>query len=227
MRILPFLLLLSLAAPLAAEPIYKADKAQGETALRMIHDGETIRLYCKPCYEVVYTAVSVSSRQLQPFGDGFRLLVNGEPVDLTTVYVDDGFADGWENLATLLGFVVDDVVPKLSPALDEDSRLAARAGYYTGTIDGTDVVVELRLEGRKLTGAYFDEQEKGIAKLLATGYNAARKSETLALLERDGEDRVVATWRGDFDPAGDTFTGTRTHLDGSQAQPFELVHEAR
>jgi hypothetical protein len=207
---------------LGAEPVHRIDKGQGETALRMIREGETVRLYCKPCVDVVYSTVPVSSRTLRPSGGQYRLLLNGEAVDVAAVYVDDGYGDGWENLATLLGIVVEGVRRDLPAALDEDTRLSPHAGHYAGTVGEAAVKMELVLRGRKLTGSYVHDGGGPSFKLLGTSYNATRQSETLALIERDAGDRVTATLRGELDAVSGTFTGTHTSLDGAHQEPFRL-----
>jgi hypothetical protein len=212
------------AAALAAEPILFVDKAQGDAALRMIRAGDTVRFHCLPCSDVAYSPVEVRSRELRPHGGRWRLLLNGDAVEVSAVYVDSGYGEGWENLALLLGFVDDSIARELKPSLAEASRLAPHTGRWAGTLGEAPVELELLVRERGLVGSYT---AAGTAaggdtfRLLATAFGGPRGAETLALIERDDDDRVTATLRGVLDAAG-TFEGTRTPLDGSPAQAFAL-----
>lgn len=208
------------AAGLAAEPL-RLDKAQGDAALRMIREGDTVRLYCQLCADVAYSPLEVRSRGLAPYRDRYRLLLNGEAVDISTVYVDDGYGDGWKNLALLLGFLDDSIARELKASLADTSRLAPYSGDWAGTLGETPIELELLVRGRGLVGSYTAAGGETL-RLLATAFGGPRQAETLALIERDADDRVTATLRGRLDAAKGTFEGTRTLLDGSSAQPFAL-----
>lgn len=207
--------------PLAGEPILLVDKAQGDAALRMIRQGDTVRLYCLPCADVAYDPVEVRARELRPHGGRYRLLVNGDAVDVSTVYVDSGYGDGWENLALLLGFLDDTVARELKASLTETSRLAPYTGRYGGTLGGASIELELLVRGRGLVGSY-SAAGGATVRLLATAFSGPRNAETLVLIERDADDRVTATLRGTLDAAAGTFDGTRTPLDGAPAAAFVL-----
>lgn len=195
------------------------DQAQGDAALRMIREGDTVRLFCAPCSDVTYGVVEVRERALEPLGERYRLLLNGDAVDVTTVFVDDGYGNGWQNLALLLGFV-DETLPRgLKTSLAEVSRLAPHTGRYAGTLGETPIEMELLLRGRGLIGSY-SSGDGATHQLLAAAFTATRKAETLALIERDAGDRVTATLHGELDAAAGTFEGTRTPLEGTPVQPF-------
>ncbi len=222
--LLPLVTLLALPSPpLRGEPIFQLDKGQGEAALRLIRAGDTVRLFCKPCSDVVYAPVRVEARELRPIADRYRLLVNGEPLDVTLVFVDSGYGDGWENLADLLGFVDEAGVGRELPAaVDDVARLRPHVGDWAGSLGGDEVRLELTLAERRLTGSYERVDGRSF-QLLATSYNATRRGETLILVERDAGGGVTATLRGELDAEAGTFTGTRTPLDGSPPQLFRLV----
>lgn len=205
----------------AAEPDPIVDQAQGDAALRMIREGDTVRLYCLPCTDVAYGSVVVESRGLRPRGEGFRLLLNGDAVDLSTVYVDDGYGAGWKNLAVLLGFIDSTLAPELKPSLADAARLAPYSGSYAGTLGGAAIELELLMRGRGLVGSYSSAGGKPM-RLVATVFGGPRGAETLVLVERDDDDRVTATLRGELAAAAGTFAGDRTPLDGSPAQAFRL-----
>lgn len=235
---------LLLAFPLLAEPVSqlgkgpRLDKGQGESAMRLIRDGETVRFFCKSCTDVVYTTLQVETRTLRPIGGKFELLLNDQPVDANELFVDSGYGDGWDNLAELLGFVPKDSSPKLSRGLDDIARLTPHIGLYTGTLGENTAKLELVLEGRRVTGSLslglqdLDSPEldspnldgrQSVRPLRATAFNATRERDTLTLVERDKSDNLAATLSGQLDAENRTFTGTRSPLDGSSPEPFQLT----
>lgn len=221
------LLLAMASTPLGGEPIFQIDKGQGDTALRLIHPGDVVRLFCKSCSDVVYTTEAVETLELRPIGERFELWLNGEAADVTLVHVDSGYGDGWENLADLLGFVDRQGDRELPPAVDAAARLRPHAGSWTGTLGGDEVRLELTLAERRLTGSYERAGGGPTFELLATSYNATRHGETLILVERDAGGSATATLRGEIDAGAGTFTGTRSPLGGSPPEPFRLVHGGR
>lgn len=220
-------MILALAAPAASQSVLRLDRGQAETAGRLIGDGDEVRLYCKPCADVAYSTVTVSSTELRPAGESFTLHLNGEPVDAAQIYVDAGYGDGWENLAVLVGAAVEIPAAKLSRALDDVADLAPHAGSYTGRIGEAAVRLELVLAGRKLDGSYLRVEGGHEFKLLATAYNRTSRGESLTLIERGADDRVTATLQGQLEGASGRFKGVRTPLGGAAAEPFELSRAPR
>jgi hypothetical protein len=223
------LALLALGDLTAAWPaaIRILDAGQGEDALDLVRQGETVRLYCKPCSEIAYSSLQVASRELKPLGDGHRLLLNGEDVDVIDVYVESiGREDEWVNLATLLGLVVKDRAHTLPRALRDVERLRPHLGSYRGLLGKTDVILELRLDGRALAGSY--EMASGRRALRATAFNATREKTSLVLMERDDKNRGTGILKGHFDvdrldPQRRAFVGAWTSLDGKRQERFEFV----
>lgn len=219
------LVTLALLGGTAAEgrSVRKIDKRQGESARSLVHEGETVRFYCKPCQDVVYSSLQVSSVEVEPLGDGFQLVLNGEAVDVAEVYVEDiGSDHQWANLASLLGFVVEDRPQALPHAVRDIELLRPLLGPYQGTVSGAEADFELRLDGRAVVGSY--ETASGASRALrATAFNATSRGKSLVLMERDERERGTALLQGSFD--GATFAGTWTSLDGKQKESFELQQE--
>jgi hypothetical protein len=219
------LVTLALLGGTAAEgrSVRKIDKRQGESARSLVLVGDSVRFYCKPCQDVVYSAVEVSSVLVEPFGDGFQLVLNGETVDLSEVYVEDVGSDHeWANLASLLGFVVEDRPQTLPHAVRDVELLRPHLGAYRGRVSGAEADLELRLDGRGLVGSY--ETASGVSRALrATAFNATSRGKSLVLMERDERDRGTALLQGGLE--GATFAGTWTSLDGKQKESFELQQE--
>ncbi len=205
--------------------IRKLDKRQGESALSLVYEGESVRFYCKPCNEIVYSSLKVSSVEVEPLGDGYRLVLNGETVDVAEVYVEDiGSDHQWANLASLLGFVVEDRPQTLPHAVRDVERLRPHLGAYRGLVSGAEVELELRLDGRALVGSY--ETASGVRRALrATAFNATRSGKSLVLMERDERDRGTAVLQGRLDAESGTFAGTWTSLDGQRKEAFELARD--
>jgi len=135
--------------------VRKIDKHQGEAALSLVYEDESVRFYCKPCQDVVYSSLRVSSVTVEPLGDGFQLVLNGEAVDVAEVYVEDiGSDHQWANLASLLGFVVEDRPQTLPSAVREVGLLRPHLGAYRGTVSGAEAELELQLAGRAVAGSY-------------------------------------------------------------------------
>ena len=76
------LLTLALLGATAGEgrSVRKLDKRQGESALSLVHAGGSVRFYCKPCNEIVYSTLEVESAEVEPLGDGYRLACTHGPV---------------------------------------------------------------------------------------------------------------------------------------------------
>lgn len=219
------LVTLALLGGAAAEgrSVRKIDKRQGESARSLVREGDSVRFYCKPCQDVVYSSLQVSSVEVEPLGDGFQLVLNGEVVDLAEVYVEDiGSDHQWANLASLLGFVVEDRPQTLPPAVRDLELLRPHLGTYQGRVSGAEADLELRLDGRAVVGSY--ETASGASRALrATAFNATSSGKSLVLMERDERDRGTALLQGSFE--GGTFAGTWASLDGQQKESFELQQE--
>lgn len=219
------LLTLALLAGSAAEgaSVRKFDKRQGESARSLVHPGEAVRFYCKPCQDVVYSSLQVSSVEVEPLGDGFQLVLNGEAVDVAEVYVEDiGSAHEWANLAALLGFVVEDRPQTLPHAVRDLEVLLPHVAAYRGSVNGGEAELTLQLEGRAVVGTY-ETASGSLRRLRATAFNATPSEESLVLMERDERDRGTALLRGRFQAA--TFAGTWTSLDGQRQGEFEFRRE--
>lgn len=217
------LTLIILSLPLLADSGFRMDKGQGESAMRLIGVGETVRLYCKPCSDVVYTTIEVKTRELRPVGDLMQLVINGQVVDVAEVHFDTGYGDGWDNLSEVLGFTPESKAKKLSRALDEVADVLPHMGHYTGKVGEVVGQLEFVLDQRRVTGSLELAGQSKARKLSATAFGVTRQSETMALVERNASDRLTATWRGQFDATAGTFSGERTPLDGSPAQQFLLT----
>ena len=210
-----------------AQPTQRLDRAQGESVRRMIREGDAVRFYCRPCGDVVFTAATAATRELQPFGSGFRLALNGEIVDPAVVYIDSGFGDGWENLAALLGLVGERAADKLPTVLLADSELHPFTGFYIGTLGEARVQISLHVRDRRLVGTFLDEEDGGrpTLRLLATSFRTPRGAATVKLLERDADDQIRGTLTGHFDAGSGALTGTWASLDGA-ARPLSLTRVA-
>lgn len=220
-----FLVALALLGGAAAEgaSVRKIDKRQGESALSLVHEGDSVRFYCKPCQDVAYASLQVSSIEVEPLGDGFQLVLNGEAVDVAEVYVEDiGSAHEWASLASLLGFVVEDRPQALPHAVRDVEILRPHLGAYRGMVAGAEAELQLQLEGRAVVGSY-ETVSGALRRLRATAFNATRSEESLVLMERDERDRGTAVLQGRFREG--TFAGTWTSLDGQRKDSFELRRE--
>ena len=217
--------LVLLGAAVEGRAARKLDKRQGESALSLVYVDESVRFYCKPCKEIVYSTLAVKSVAVEPLGDGYQLVLNGAAVDVAEVYVEDiGSDHQWANLGSLVGFLVEDRPRTLPPAVRDVERLRPHLGTYRGTVNGAEVELVLRLDTRAVDGSY--ETASGERRALrATAFNATRGAgKSLVLMERDERDRGTAVLQGRFED--DAFAGSWTSLDGKRKGTFELRRDA-
>ncbi len=224
---------------LDAQPAQRLDAVQGETALRLVREGDGLRLFDARSTEVVYEPLTVASRRVIEADGARSFLINGERFDLANVWLPEvDEPRRFANLATLLGLTVDGVPAELPRALDPALDLAVHAGFYTGILAERPAQLSLALDGRRLEGFFGEENSTststststpsaGLLVLTGQSYNATRtRGETLELIARDARDRILAVVRGALDPESRTFSGTWTPLDGATARPFTFSRAA-
>ncbi|WP_133479127.1 hypothetical protein [Cognatilysobacter segetis] len=133
---------LLIAAPLAqADQFEYLDLPQAQAALRRLHVGDVVHLYCAPCGDARSQRMTIRTLGIDRVWDrrggarvyrdsdgaGFWIVeTNDIAIDLAYVYVRDG--GRWRNLATLLGLEPVEVPAEL-PTAATGSRWRCGARY--------------------------------------------------------------------------------------------------
>lgn len=211
---------LTAAGTNADAPVRLLDPGQADTAIRLVQEGDNVRIFCKPCTEVVYDEVQVRSRRLRQAGQRQQFVLNGEAVDVSIVYIQEvGEVLRWTNLAALLGEITDRP-ETLSRGARPASRLENHLGYFAGSVGDTTAVLELHLDRRRLRGFWRPNNDSDeIHDLRGTTFNSTSDGDTVSLRELFAG-RSTAILSGQFQEG--RLTGERAPLLGDDAEPLEL-----
>lgn len=142
-------------------------KTDADRAVKLISEGEEVRLFCEPCNDTGYTRETAVSVNVAQTGteDYYEVQVNGAGIDLAYTYIEE---DGqWVNLAKHLGLDAEGVSAVLPDTAEE---VAAAEGemsnegdggegftclhYLCGAIGTKAVFMSLGLEDATLSGTY-------------------------------------------------------------------------
>lgn len=194
-----------------AKPIAEKAKGYVDAALEVRH-------FCPLCGDKAFRREQVGFTELSETETAgqFELLLNGNPIDLAYVYVEN--EGKWANLGKLAGATVDSV-PETLPgdlpaALPDFDRM-----LYAGTIDGKlEVTAELSKYGTDMNGSYY-YCHVGTPLFLS---GQTDQLGTFKLDETDDDGKVTGTFSGKIADEGASIAGSWASGDGAKTLGFKL-----